>query len=312
MKTVGIIGYGYLGRAFARFFDQHYIVRAYDPYATVDEHLKASRDQINECDMAVICVPTPMKEDGACDTSIVEDVASWLTVPLVCIKSAVRPGTSDKLNAQYGQRFCPSPEYMGESKYFTPYWKYPHPQDGRMHDFFVIGGPEPTATAITDFFLAVLGPNAKVIKMSAIEAELVKYMENSWGATKVTFMNEYYEICKAFGADFHKVREGFLADSRVERMHTMVLPDKRGFGGKCFPKDVTAMTVAATESGYEPKLLKQVLASNAEFVSSRVLHRRCEKCNVPIPADFVNNLCYAHYNELVGKPADVDIPMGKI
>lgn len=299
MKKVAIIGFGYLGKAFERFFKDHNETIWYDPFVKGS----ATKEEINKCDMAVICVPTPMKEDGACDTSIVEDIASWLAVPLVCIKSAVRPGTTDTLNATYSPRYCVSPEYMGESKYFTPYWKYPHPQDGKMHDFFVIGGPEPAATHITDFFLKVLGPNAKVVKMSATEAEIVKYMENSWGATKVTFMNEYYEICKVFEADFQKVREGFLADSRVERMHTMVLADARGFGGKCFPKDVTAMTVAAKEKGYDPKLLRQVLTSNAYFVSSRIAHKNCEVCNVPIPTDFGNNLCYRHYDELVAKTA---------
>lgn len=274
MKTkIAIIGNGYLGKAFARMFQDAYDVYIYDKYPTrVEEGVKAtlaSREQCNTCQLAIICVPTPMKDDGTSDTSAVYEACEWVRTPLVLIKSAVIPGTADditKRHAPVGIRPCVSPEYMGESKYFVPFWKYPHPTDGRMHDFFVIGGPDPEAGRIVDIFTTVLGPECRVIKMQAIEAEIVKYMENSWGATKVTFSNEFFEICQAFGADFQKVREGFLADGRVERMHTMVLPHARGFGGKCFPKDVSAIYHASTNAGYEPTLLKQVLASNEGFV----------------------------------------------
>lgn len=260
-KKVGIVGYGYVGKVFERFFKEIFIVEIYDPsYPNC-----CDLDKINQCDMAVFCLPTIQNEDGSCDTSVIEKMAAQITTPLVLIKSAVVPGTTDKLNDLYGNRFCVSPEYAGESKYFMPFWKYPHPTDSTSHGFFVIGGPEPAATKITEYVLKVMGPDTITHKMSAVEAEIVKYMENSWGATKVTFANEYYEICKVFGADFQKVREGWCADGRVERMHTMVLSDKRGFGGKCFPKDIAAIVTESTKQGYEPTLLKQVIKSNEVF-----------------------------------------------
>ena len=260
MNKIAIVGYGYLGKAFARFFSDFEVV-VYDPaYKEYSDF-----DKVNTADLAVICVPTNMKEGGSADTSIVWDVASKITIPTV-IKSAVPPGTTDALNIKYGDLFVVSPEYMGESTYYTPP-KYPHPQDGKSHGFLVVGGPEPVATLVVDTFMRVMGPDTKVIKMDAIEAELVKYMENTWGATKVTFANEFYEICKAFKADYHKVREGWAMDGRVERMHTMVLPDKRGFGGKCFPKDLFAIIHASTKKNYHPKLLLQVLHSNEEFIA---------------------------------------------
>lgn len=264
-KKVGVIGYGYLGKAFTRFFEDHYDVVWYDPFVEGS----CTKEDINTCDLAVVCVPTNMREDGSCDLTAIESTFEWLRTPLVVIKSAVPPGTTERLNTQYRNwqdHICVSPEYMGESKYFTPFWKYPHPTDGKMHDFLVVGGPEPVTTKVVEYFLKVMGPAVKIIKMSAVEAEIVKYMENSWGATKVTFSNEFYEICKVFGADFQQVREGFLADGRVERMHTMVLGGSRGFGGKCFPKDVSAIIHASAAAGYTPELLKQVLHSNEVFV----------------------------------------------
>jgi len=87
-------------------------------------------------------------------------------------------------------------------------------------------------------------------------------MENTWGATKVIFANEWYEICQRFGASYNTVREGWVLDSRVERMHTAVFPRKRGFGGKCFPKDLLGIIAQSEKAGYEPSLLKQVWNSN--------------------------------------------------
>jgi len=266
VKKVGIVGYGYVGKVFERFFKTSFEVEIYDP--AYPEYSNLSK--INECELAVFCLPTISREDGSCDTSVVEKMAKEVSCPLVLIKSAVVPGTTDKLNAQYGLRFAVSPEYAGEGKYFTPFWKYPDPTDSTSHGFFVVGGPELATGRITEYILKVMGPDTKVHKMSAVEAEITKYIENSWGATKVTFANEFYEICKAYGADFQKVREGWTADPRVERMHTMVLSDKRGFGGKCFPKDVAAILHAAAQKGYKAELLRQVLHSNEEFIKKNV------------------------------------------
>jgi UDPglucose 6-dehydrogenase len=66
----------------------------------------------------------------------------------------------------------------------------------------------------------VLGPTKTYFQCSAIEAEIIKYMENSYLATKVSFVNEFRRICETFGADWHAVREGWLLDPRVEPTHT--------------------------------------------------------------------------------------------
>lgn len=93
-------------------------------------------------------------------------------------------------------------------------------------------------------------------------AELVKYMENSWLATKVTFCNEFYEIAKTLDVDYNELRELWLADKRINRSHTLVYPDKRGFSGKCLPKDISAIVKKLEEIGYEPKFIKKILEEN--------------------------------------------------
>jgi UDPglucose 6-dehydrogenase len=87
-------------------------------------------------------------------------------------------------------------------------------------------------------------------------------MENAYFAVKVTFVNEFRSICQTFGVDWQTVREGWLLDHRVERDHSAAFADAPGFSGKCLPKDLTAITRAATDAGYDPALLAEVIHIN--------------------------------------------------
>jgi UDP-glucose 6-dehydrogenase len=92
-------------------------------------------------------------------------------------------------------------------------------------------------------------------------------MENSYLATKVSFVNEFRRICETFDADWHTVREGWLLDPRIEPTHTAAFAHAPGFSGKCLPKDVSAIVRAAADAGYDPALLMEVLRSNERFHS---------------------------------------------
>ena len=321
-NKVAIIGHGYVGKGMSKIFpgalvyeptqkkglgyieDNGDIHRPFDIKENEIGLLKkvnfSDKEEINkECGMAIICVPTPpvtmdkqeVKDDEdrflEVDLSIIEDVFSWLKVPLVLIKSTVPPGTTDMLKRKYGhgldtiqpneildneleenlalRRICFSPEYMGEGKYYVPP-KYPDPTNPMKHEFMVIGGSTKDCDDILDYFIRKMGPAKRYIKVTAVEAELVKYMENTWGATKVTFCNTWYDICKTFGASYNSVREALLADSRVEQMHTAVFPDKRGFGGKCYPKDLLGIIAQCEKKGYSPDLLKEVWEVNRRYL----------------------------------------------
>lgn len=287
VQNIAIIGYGYVGKAVANYFKDHYNLFIYDPYYleanAMGERLEdkdmvftMSNDEINSCDLAVVCVPTGMAEGGAVDLSAIESTIDWLNTPLILFKSTVPPGTVDKLVETTGKAIAFSPEYIGEGKYVVQWWKdkgYPHPTDMKFHDFQIFGGLPTTTSGVLQFFKKVTGPEVKYLQTDAKTAELTKYMENSWGAMKVTFCNEFYEIAKTFGVDYDELRELWLMDGRVERMHTAVFKKSRGFGGKCYPKDVNGIIYASEKAGYEPKLLKQVIDSNEEFVNlSEVAH----------------------------------------
>ena len=259
-KTVAIVGYGYVGKAMHKIFPD---AICYDKSIDSDASSGSfGQGKVNECDLAIVCVPTAMREDGTCDTSIVEEVIGWLETPLILIKSTIPPGTSDRLSRQTGLDICFSPEYVGEGQYFIPEWKYPNPTDPRSHGFLIVGGPKPFASAIIDIFKEKLGPDCFYGITDSVTAELTKYMENSWGAHKVAFCNQWYDLAESLGVNYNELRELWLLDKRVERMHTAVFPNKRGYGGKCFPKDIHAITQLAKEKNAPLTLLEAVIKYN--------------------------------------------------
>ena len=295
---VGIVGYGVVGKGIHRMFE-HRVKSIYDPYVTWDSMRFASQfgygagalarvddpdEDIEEelkkelysktrdfkyLDAVFVCVMTKEDADGHCDSTIVEEAVAWLTELnpnlLIIVKSALVPSEAERIKKEYSARLVVSPEYMGESKYFTPFWLYPDPKDAKMHDFHIFGGDSGDTSICVDLFIRVVGPHAKYYQTDVKTASLTKYMENSFFAAKVTFCNEWYDIAKTFGVDYNELRELWLADSRVSPMHTAVFPLDRGYGGKCFPKDVRAIVADSKEAGYAPELMETIDERNKVF-----------------------------------------------
>lgn len=257
MKKVALIGNGYVGQSYAKLFKDSLIYSR-----TLEKNGEIDKDDINKCDLAIICVPTPMKEDKSCDISAVESTLEWLNTPLILIKSTIPPGTTKKLKEKYKKRICHSPEYVGEGGYYIPFWQYPHPTEPQHHSFMIIGGDQKDRDDILDIFYPVLGATKTYYQVDETTSELIKYMENCAIATKVTLCNEFYEIAKTFGVSYSQLREGFILDERQGKMFTSVFKDKRGFGGKCLPKDVNALVKATMIAGYIPKFLEAVIENN--------------------------------------------------
>src|SRR4030042_4076405 len=219
-----------------------------------------TKEEVNKCDIGIICVPTPEAEDESCNTSIVEEVIKWLRTPLILIKSTVSPGTTERLRKKYKKRIVMSPEYYGESRYWQP-------REWGAHEwaYMIVGGDKEDCQAVLDVFTPILGPTKSYFITDATTAEIVKYWENIFGAMKVTFSNEMYEICKRFGICYDEARELWAQDCRVNRNHTSVFAKDRGFSGKCFPKDLSALIKASEKVGYDPKFLKEIRESNVRF-----------------------------------------------
>jgi len=256
---IGIVGHGVVGHAMDRFFGLKYETVVHDPAKGMDR-----KAEINACDLAVVCVPTNSLPSGACDTSIVEEVVSWIDCPLILIKSTVPPKTTQRLSVKTGKRIVFSPEYIGESSYYTPP-QFMHPTDMEKHPFQIFGGDPQDTRHLVDIFVKIMGPVTKFFQTTSTTAELIKYQENIYGALKVSFFNEMYDLCGLLGVNYWEMREGWALDPRVDRYHSVVFKDKRGFSGKCFPKDLRAIIAVSESVGHNPEILKAAWNSNTKW-----------------------------------------------
>lgn len=252
--SIAIIGAGAVGRS----------MRLHFPDAVLyDEPLGlGSRAAVNRCRFAFVCVPTPSMPDGACDTSIVEDVVEWLESEIIVVRSTVAPGTTERLAMATGKRVVFQPEYgPGESP--------DHPYaDVRDIGWMILGGPREWTAPVHDLYQRVVRSEVVIQQTDATTAELAKYMENAFLAAKVLFCNEFYDIAQSMGVDYRELRELWLLDPRMGRSHTWVFPDDRGFGGKCLPKDLDAIVQSALAAGVTPSMLAAVAEANRELRTS--------------------------------------------
>lgn len=265
MYKIGIVGYGVVGRGIHRLF-QDDIKAIYDPGLKEGSLMEASvyrvcinnKGDFKGLDLIVVSVPTNETADWSADTSILEETVAWIREidkdVIILIKSTTPPDVLRELHFKY-HHIVFSPEYMGESKYFTPEWKYPHPTNMASHTWQTFGGAGVDTSRCVDIFKRRMGVDTEFWTTDIVTAGLAKYIENSFFAMKVTFCNEWFDIAEAFGADWNKLRELWLQDPRINRNHTLVFPEDRGYGGKCFPKDTRAIIKAARERRYEPKLM---------------------------------------------------------
>lgn len=260
---IAIVGGGYVGKSYAKLFPDALI---YSPSREKEGII--TKDAINKCDLAIVCVPTKMLKDGSVDVSIVEDVVNWLKTPLILIKSTVPPTTTKRLKKKTGKRICHSPEYVGEGGYFVPFWQYAHPTEPIYHSFMIIGGDPKDREDILQFFYPVLGATKIYYQVDETTSELIKYMENCAIASKVTLCNEFYNIAKTFGVNYSQVREGFVLDKRQGEMFTIVYKNRRGFDGKCLPKDINGIINASTKAGYNPKYLRDIWKNNKRIIKN--------------------------------------------
>jgi len=263
---IGIIGQGFVGNAVYQKFKNYYDILTYD----LDESKSNSTlNQISEkCETIFICLPTPMDEDGRCNVSIVElelvglNTHNTNNTKNIVIKSTVSPGTTERWNRQYKNlNIIFNPEFLTERNAVKDY---------ENQSRIILGGPRPATTEIKQIFSKVF-PLAHIIKTDSTHAEMVKYLTNSFLATKVSFANEMYEICEGVGVDYDKVIEYATQDERLGNSHWNVPgPDGDfGYGGHCFPKDVKALITVAKDMDIIPLML-----SATDFKNNNVRKNR--------------------------------------
>ena len=232
---IGIIGQGFVGNAVYQKFKNYYDVLTYD----LDESkCNSSEQETLDNKIVFVCLPTPMKSDGRCDTSLVEYAikrcSEFGIAKTVVIKSTVSPGTTARLNSLYpNMSVVFNPEFLTERNAINDY---------ENQTRIILGGPRPGTTELKQVFSKVF-PKAHIIKTDSTHAEMVKYLTNTFLATKVSFANEIYQICEGLNIDYDKVIEYSTHDERLGDSHWNVPGHDGdfGFGGHCFPKDLSAL-----------------------------------------------------------------------
>jgi UDPglucose 6-dehydrogenase len=262
--NIGIIGQGFVGLAIREGLKNFYDIYTYD----IDESKCNSTHQkvCRETDIIFVCVPTPMRKSGECDTRILERVIKKLDSecrsdparnrPIIVIKSTVPPGTTEYINKKIASVLdvCFSPEFLTEANSF---------EDFKNQTRIIVGGPRPATGKIKQMFRKAF-PTTPIVKTGTKTAEMVKYFTNCFLASKVIFANQLYEICDHAGIDYDKVCEYALYDNRIGKSHLAVPgPDGDfGFGGHCFPKDLAAMIYYAEKFSINPNFLKAIRNEN--------------------------------------------------
>ena len=263
---IGIIGQGFVGNAVYQKFKNYFDILTYD----IDE-TKCNSDfhYIKKgCDTIFLCLPTPMYEDGTCNTSIVEIMLSQINgygpnkSYDIVIKSTIPPGTTEEWNERFEKlNIVFNPEFLTEANAVSDY---------ENQNRIILGGPRPATTRLKRIFTKVF-PKAHIIKTGSRHAEMVKYVTNAFLATKVSFANEMYQICQALDIDYDKVIEYAQHDDRLGTSHWAVPgPDGDfGYGGHCFPKDVKVLISLANKYSLDPKILNAVDSKNNDVRNDR-------------------------------------------
>ena len=255
MNAIGIIGNGFVGNAIHQGLKGHYKVSVYD----IDPELcLCSLEEINSTSCIFLCVPTPSKNTGEIDTKpMLAALSNVEDGKLVVVKSTITPDAAEQINESFPKlRIVYNPEFLTER---TAVYDFKNPKR------IVLGGQPRDVEAVAAVYEKVFS-NVQYIKTDFKTACFTKYFANCFSAAKVSMFNEFRQIADKAGVDWDIALEGMLASGWVNPMHTMVPgPDgKFGFGGKCFPKDMSAFIKYSLTSGVQPVILKAVWDKNLE------------------------------------------------
>ena len=260
---IGIIGKGFVGSAVEYGF-------------TCDENLKAQikiydinpdistnslSETINDSDFVFISVPTPANNDGSINLDTLDIVLKKINDCIkndciILIRSTVIPGTSLKFSKKYSSlNIVFNPEFLTEKNANN---------DFINQSRIILGGEKELTTKVANLYNWRFDKKIPIIETNYQTAELIKYMNNIFLATKVSFMNEMFLIANAINADWEKAVEGFVMDNRVGSSHTDVPghDGKFGFGGSCFPKDIQALIKFSKSLNIDSKVIEAAWETN--------------------------------------------------
>lgn len=226
MKNSLIVGYGTVGH------NLHKELNKLNPDIYDKFKLEVNTKKNIKYDFCFICVNTPyIDENNVCDISQVKVALQENDADIYVIKSTILPGTVDKLKTEFKKRIIFSPEYYGGTQHCNNF----------NFDFTILGGEKTDCLKVQQLLQEVYDARHTFRIVDSKTAELCKYMENSFLATKVAFCVQFYEMCKQLGINYEELRELFILDPRVNPSHTFVYEEHPFYKSDCFDKDLRAI-----------------------------------------------------------------------
>lgn len=233
---------------------------------------------IKNCDMIFVTVGTPQKSNGAIELSMIKKATTTIGQiikkskknPIIFIKSTVVPGTAQNVilpilektsgkKANRGFGLISNPEFLQESNAIRD-TKYPHA--------IILGGKQTKYMKKAKMFFSKMHPNVPIVITNFQTAEMIKYANNSFLATKISFINQLSNICQNIpGTNIDDIAKIIGLDSRIGKLFLNAGP---GYGGSCLPKDISALINFADKIGVKPILLNAVKKTNHEQMNNIV------------------------------------------
>ncbi|MED5475169.1 MAG: hypothetical protein VX770_03985 [Candidatus Neomarinimicrobiota bacterium] len=264
-QSIGIIGKGFVGTAVQYGFSPNVgcdaEVRVFDIVPSKSTH---TLDQVvNESDIIFISVPTPSFADGEIDLKLLDGclediykVSKDNNEAVFLIRSTVVPGTTEKLQQKFKNlNLVFNPEFLTERSA-----NFDFINQSRV----ILGGLSKNTNKVASLYRWRFGNSITIIETNYQTAELIKYVTNTFFATKVSFMNDMRLLSDKVDADWDTVIDGFVSDGRVGHSHLNVPghDGKYGFGGSCFPKDIQAIIHFSNSLGLDMSVLKGAWKTN--------------------------------------------------
>lgn len=257
--NIGIVGLGVVGTAISDGFQQiGHTTKSYDI-----KDADSTIENLVDCDIIYVCVPTGSNADGSCNISQVVATVEKLNIleyqGIVAIKSTVIPGTTHNLHNTFPNlKLCFVPEFLRERSALSDFMD--------LHDVLIVGTYSKT---IFDSVVKCHGNiPKKTIMVSLTEAEIAKYFNNVYNAMRITFANGMFEVCKKLDADYQSV---FSAVSNRDTIGTDYLRCSeflRGYQGACLPKDTQAFAVLAKGLGLDLDLFQAIVGDNQKHIKN--------------------------------------------
>lgn len=249
---IAIAGYGFVGKA------HHHVFKNLDVVVVDPKYTDTKISDIKNLESVICCVSTPQSDNGECDFTNVVDVLKETPhhVP-VLIKSTISLKAWEYIKSNFPNHAINfSPEFLRANSALL---------DMEKLEYLIIshsGDENYWRTIYRNVY-----PTLKFYTCLPEEAIIIKYFENSFFATKVSFFNQIYDFCNTYGVAYESVREGLALDPRITGDHTLVNPELgyRGWGGHCFPKDTAALLKMAEENRVDLNILQTVVDYNKKL-----------------------------------------------